>query len=217
MSDAAEARTAMVEGQVRANDVTDRRLVAAMREVARESFAPKAKRALVYGDVEVEVGPGRWLLRPRDFAKLVQALGVEPTDVVLDIASGRGYSTAVLARMAEAVVSLESDETLAERAATTLEKQGVDNAVVVRNDLKVGVPGQGPFDVIFVNGAVETPSSSWFDQLSEGGRLGVVVREGPVGRARVFTKAGGVVGSRDVFDSAAPLLAGFERPSAFTF
>lgn len=217
MSDAARARAAMVEGQVRANDVTDRRLVAAMRDVPREAYAPKSMRALVYGDVDVPIGDDRWLLRPREFAKLAQALAVQPDDVVLDVACGRGYAIAVFARLAEAVVGLESDESLAERAAQTLERNGVDNVVVVRNDLKVGVPGQGPFDVIFVNGAVETLPTSWFDQLSEGGRLGVVVREGPVGRATVFTKAGGVVGSAVVFDSAAPALPGFERPATFSF
>jgi protein-L-isoaspartate(D-aspartate) O-methyltransferase len=87
----------------------------------------------------------------------------------------------------------------------------------VKADLKAGAPDQGPFDVIFVNGAVELVPETWFAQLADGGRLGVVVRERGVGRATVFTRAGGAVGSRVVFDCATPLLPGFARPKAFDF
>ncbi len=217
MMDFDAARAAMVEGQVRVSDVTDPRLLQAMREVPRERFTPKSKHALAYGDLETPVSDTRLMLRPRDFAKLVQALHVKPTDLALDLACGRGYSTAVLARLAEAVVGVESEAALAEKAGEALVDAGVDNAAVVQADLKAGAPDQGPFDVIFVNGAVESPPSAWLDQLAEGGRLGVIVANGPIGRARVFTKAGGVVGDRIVFDSGAPILPGFERVQGFQF
>lgn len=217
MIDFAAARRAMIEGQVRPNDVTSRALVDAMASVPREAFAPKSKRGLVYGDVDVAVAEGRWLIRPRDFAKLAQAVDVGASDVVLDIACGRGYSTAVFAHMAEAAVGLESAPDLVAKATQTLGDLGADNAAVVEGDLRAGVPRQGPFNVIFVNGAVEEVPQSWLEQLAEGGRLGVVVRENAVGRARVFTRSGGVVGSRVVFDCASPVLPGFERPEAFVF
>jgi protein-L-isoaspartate(D-aspartate) O-methyltransferase len=211
------ARRAMLEGQVRVNDVTGRELQAAMLEVPRELFVPKLKRPLAYGDIDLPLPPDRWLMRPRDFAKLVQALGVEKSDIVLDVACGRGYSCAVLARLATMVVGLESTAAMIEKANEALDAAGVVNAAMVQGDLKAGVPDQGPYDVIFVNGAVEVVPDAWFSQLADGGRLGVVVRERGVGRATVFTRVGGVAGSRVEFDCATPVLPGFERPRAFNF
>ena len=217
MTDFAAARRAMVDGQVRVNDVTDRDLQTALLQTPRELFAPKAKRALAYGDVDLAIDESRWLMRPRDFAKLVQALEVTKDDVVLDIACGRGYSSAVLARLAAMVVGLETSDAVVAKASEALDAADVTNAAVVKGELKAGVPDQGPFNVIFVNGAVEVVPDAWLAQLADGGRLGVVVRENGVGRATVFTRAGGVVGGRIIFDCATPLLDGFERPKAFTF
>jgi protein-L-isoaspartate(D-aspartate) O-methyltransferase len=217
MLDFAKARQAMLDGQVRVNDVDDKDLQDAILATPRELFAPKSKRAFAYSDLDLEIADGRWLIRPRDFAKLAQALEVGSTDVVLDIASGRGYAAAVLARLAETVVGLETDPALIDKAGAALSAAGVDNAAVVQGELKAGAPDQGPFDVIHVNGAVGEVPQAGFEQLSEGGRLGVVVREGPVGRATVFTKTGGVVGERVVFDSTAPLLPGTTRARAFQF
>ncbi|MGD2132542.1 MAG: protein-L-isoaspartate O-methyltransferase [Maricaulaceae bacterium] len=216
MIDYAVARKAMIDGQVRINDVTDGALLDAMSATPRELFAPKAKRTLAYGDLDLAVGEGRWLMRPRDFAKLVEALEIEPTDVVLDIACARGYSSAVLSRLAETVVGLETDQATIIKANEALSAADAANVAVVLGDLKAGLPDQGPFDVIFVNGAVSKPPQTWLDQLSDGGRLGVVVAGEAIGRATVFTRAGGAVGSRVVFDCATPLLPGFERPAAFT-
>jgi protein-L-isoaspartate(D-aspartate) O-methyltransferase len=156
-------------------------------------------------------------MRPRDFAKLVQALDAAPDDIALDIACGRGYSSAVLARLAAMVVGLESSDDMVAKATEALESLGVTRSVIIKGDLKAGAPDQGPFDVIFVNGAVEIVPDAWLAQLADGGRLGVVVRDRGVGRATVFTRAGGVVGSRVVFDCATPLLPGFERPKGFDF
>ena len=127
----------------------------------------------------VETGPGRWLAAARDFSKLLNSLAIRETDRALDIAAGTGYSTAVIAKMAGSVVALEQDE-----AAAAVIRQNVPGVDVVAGSLKVGVPAKGPFDVIFVNGAVEEVPQAWLDQLSEGGRLAVVVAEGGVRRAR---------------------------------
>lgn len=217
MSDFAEARRAMVNSQVRINDVTDYRIQDAMLELPREKFVPRSKQAKAYGDAEVEVAEGRHLLCPRDLAKLVHAADIRSDELVLDIACGRGYTTALLARLAETVVGLEADEDLVKRAGERLTEVGADNAVVVQGDPVKGVPDQGPFDVIVIAGAVDAVPQTLFDQLSEGGRLVTFVRSGPVGRATVFTKGHGAIGERVVFDGTPTLVPGFEKGAEFVF
>jgi protein-L-isoaspartate(D-aspartate) O-methyltransferase len=218
MTDYAKARLAMVHSQIRPNNVTDHRIQDAMASIAREIFVPKAERAKAYADSEVRLSDTRTMLSPMHLAKLIQAADIRSTDVVLDIACGRGYSCALISRLAETVVGLEEEGLgFASKATERLSKIGADNAVVVEGDLKAGAPKQGPFDVILVNGAVAQPPQAWFDQLSENGRLAVIEREGPVGRARIYTKAKGSVGERSVFDANASLLPGFEPEPGFVF
>jgi protein-L-isoaspartate(D-aspartate) O-methyltransferase len=211
------ARAAMVDSQVRPNDVTDRRLVAAMATLPREMFAPADKRALAYADAPVETGPGRWMMAPRDFAKLLHAAAVSEDDRVLDIAPGTGYSTAVIVRLAAGVVALEEDEAKAKTLRDSLAAAGVSGVEVVSGSLPAGAPAQAPFDVIFVNGAVEEVPKAWLDQLADGGRLVVVVAEGAVRRARVYTRSRDKTAWRTPFESAAPVLPGFERAVEFRF
>ncbi|MGB3457534.1 MAG: protein-L-isoaspartate O-methyltransferase [Litorimonas sp.] len=211
------ARETMVESQIRTADVTDLDLLAAFRRTPRERFVPASRMALAYGDAVVEYDDGRALLRPRDFAKLVQAADIKDHEVVLDIGCARGYSTAILSRIADTVVGLESDDETVDRATALLTDMGVLNAAVVKGDLKRGAPEHGPFDVILVNAAVTDVPDSWFGQLANGGRLAVIRDAGPIGRATVYTKSGDAVGDRVVFDAHAPLLPGFVRESSFVF
>lgn len=216
MSEFDQARKSMVDCQIRPADVTDRRILGAFLKTPRHIFTPRAKLASAYADDEVATNEVRSMMRPRDLAKLVQAADIQSGDIVLVIAPGRGYSSAVLANLAETVVGLEDDEDSLKRSTDILTEAGADNAVVIKGDLKAGVPDQGPFDVIFVNGAVEEVSPAWFDQLADGGRLVVVLRDGPVGKATVFTKSDAGIGDRCVFDAQARLIPGFERPRAFS-
>lgn len=211
------ARELMIETQVRPNDVTDRRIHDALRKTPREAFLPRSRRALAYSEAEIETSEGRFMWRPRDFAKLLQAAEIDDEDLVLDIAPGAGYSSAILARLASAVVGLEADEEAATKAGERLADLGVDNAVVVAGDLAAGLAKQGPYNVIFVNGSIEEAPDAWFTQLAEGGRLAAVMREGRASRAKIFTKTGEVIASRTAFDAAPPRLDGFERKAGFAF
>lgn len=217
MFDFDSARETMLDSQIRTNDVTDRAIQAAFRKVPRECFVPKAKTALAYGDANVELGEGRWMLRPRDFSKMVDAADIGSGDVVLDIACGRGYSVAIMAQLAETVVALEENNELVEKATSLLDKCGVSNAAVVQGDLKAGAPEHGPFDVIFVNAAVSVVPQTWKDQLANGGRLVVAVSEGVTSlcRVKVYTKSGDSIGERIAFDANVPILPGFEAAQAF--
>lgn len=214
----AAARLHMVEGQVRTNDVTDKRITEIMGRLERERFVPDAKRALAYADVCVEVKPGRFLLDPRSFAKLLQLADIQENERVLDVACATGYSTAVISAMSADVVTLEEDEELARFAAPILRscpKLGRLYGVVGPH--KAGAASQGPFDVIFVNGAVEEIPRAWVEQLKEGGRLVAILSEGPAGKAYFWVKKAGALSSRFAFDATVPLLPGFERSRSFVF
>lgn len=209
------ARTAMIDSQVRPNDVTDRRLIHAMSAVHRELFLPASRRASAYADMAVEAAPGRWMAAARDFSKLASIAAIRPEDRLLDIAAGTGYSTAVLVRLAASVVALEQDEAAAKTLKDGLAVAGVAGVEVVSGPLKAGFPGKAPFDVIFVNGAVEEVPAAWLSQLAEGGRLVVAVVDGSVRRARIYTASGGKTAWRTPFDTPMPMLAGFEKASEF--
>lgn len=218
--DFATARHNMVENQVRTNKVSDERLLEAMAEVPRERFVPKALRGIAYVDDDIEIGSGRFLIEPMIFARLVQAVFIQPGDVVLDIGCGPGYTSAVLARLASTVVAVESDEELARKAAAELVELKVDNAVVVAAAMVAGYPPQAPYQVIMFGGAVAEIPQSICDQLADGGRLAAVVADGGrgrMGKAVLVTRAGDSFGRRVIFDAAIPLLPGFEPKPAFVF
>jgi protein-L-isoaspartate(D-aspartate) O-methyltransferase len=215
MSDYASQRSNMVVSQVLANGVTDERILKALREVERERFVPAAKRALAYAESAVEVVPGRFLLDPRTFALMLAAAEIGPEDRVLDIGCATGYSAAVLGRLGGRVVALEQDADLVRIAAETV--PGAGNISVVQGSLAEGHRAGAPYDVIFINGAVETVPEALLAQLADGGRLIVVVRKQAQGHAVVFLKELGRIGRRIAFDATVPLLAGFRQPAGFVF
>ncbi len=217
MIDFGAARTAMVDRQVRTADVTRLPIIAAMLAVPRERFVPRASRAIAYADAAIDLGEGRALMEPRTFAKLLDAADIGSDDLVLDVGSATGYSAAVIARFAAAVVALEQDEAFAASAAATLTALDIDNVIHERGPLTEGAPEAGPYDVILLEGAVARPPETLLRQLKDGGRLVAVVAEGPVGQARVFTRSGEGWSSRRAFDATANLLPGFDVAPQFEF
>jgi protein-L-isoaspartate(D-aspartate) O-methyltransferase len=208
------ARLHMIDSQIRPNDVTDPHILAAFAAVAREGFVPRAARALAYADVPVEVAPGRFLMEPRCFAKLLQLAAITPDDRILDVGCATGYSAAVLARLGGKVVALEQDADLLRIASDGLSSTGI---VLVQGALIEGAKAEGPFDVIVVEGAIEQVPETLLSQLAEGGRLVAVMNDGPQGKATLFLKEHGGVGRRAVFDAAVPVLAGFKKAMGFIF
>jgi protein-L-isoaspartate(D-aspartate) O-methyltransferase len=211
----ASARFNMIEAQIRTNNVTDVRIHAALDAVLRERFVPTAKQALAYADVPVEIAPGRFLLDPRSFAKALQLVRVTAEDKVLDVGCGTGYSSAVLGRLARNVIALEQDADLVRVAAGLLET--LSNVRITQGALIEGFKDEAPYDVIFVNGAIEAQPDTLLSQLAEGGRLVAFLQSGAQGRATLYLKEQGRVGHRPDFDANVPLLAGFKKHLGFVF
>lgn len=207
----------MVDTQVRPSDVTKFPIIEAMLTVPRELYVPAAHREAAYMGENLDLGGGRVLLDPRTLAKLIDALDVQRSDVILDIGCGLGYSTAVLARLAEFVVAVEDDAGRADAAQAMLSEQGVDNAAVLNGPLNAGAAKSGPYDVIILQGSAEIIPDVILSQLRDGGRIGAVFSEGALGVARIGHKTGEQINWRFAFNAGAPVLPGFRQPAGFVF
>jgi protein-L-isoaspartate(D-aspartate) O-methyltransferase len=208
--DYAEARAAMVEGQLRPQGVTDRGVLEAMSEVPRERFVPEQSRALAYIDRAVALGSGRFLPAPAILGELLTQMMPERGQRALVVGAGTGYSAAILARMGLDVVGVESVPELAARA----KELGVD---VVEAPLEGGHRKGAPYDQILIDGAVEHIPDAIVGQLADGGRLGTALIDRSISRLIVGRKAGGAFGYLTLSDAGSPALPGFARPKAFTF
>jgi protein-L-isoaspartate(D-aspartate) O-methyltransferase len=187
--DFAAQRQTMVDSQVRVSDVTDLNIQTAMRTVPREVFCPPAQSYLAYADAEVEYAPGLWLLRPRDVGKLLQAVRPRAGEAALAIAAP--YAAAVMQTLGLSVIMADAGDTTAAQA--------------------------DQYDVIVCEGAVSQVPAAWIAALAPGGRLAVVVRDGPIGSVRLYLRGPDGVGWRAVFDSTPPILPGFEAKAGFVF
>jgi protein-L-isoaspartate(D-aspartate) O-methyltransferase len=215
MSDFASRRMMMVDTQVRPSDVTKFPIIDAMLTVPRELYVPDDRREAAYVGENLPLGGGRVLLEARTLAKLLDALDLRPGEMVLDLGCGLGYSAAVLARLVGTVVAVEDDERLAAEAQRLLSEEGVDNALVLAGPLTAGAAKHAPYDAITVQGGVETVPDAVLAQLKDGGRIGAIFMEGPLGTAKIGYKSGGLVTWRPVFNATAPILEGFGRTRAF--
>jgi len=216
-------RTKMVDNQLRTQNVTDLDVLAVMGEVPREHFLAPEAQPLAYIDDDIQIkaptdaAPARYMMEPAPFARMVQLAAIAPTDIVLDVGCGSGYSAAVLARLADSVVALESDPELAEKASEALVELGVANTAVVTGPLEAGYPSEGPYDVIFLDGSVESMPDALLHQLKEGGRLVAPVGSGWSASVMVYTRSDGEVAGRAAFNAAVQPLPGFRKPAAFVF
>ena len=215
MSDFSTRRVMMVDTQVRPSDVTKFPIIEAMLAVPREVYVPAAKREAAYMGENLDLVPGRVMLEARTLAKMLDALDVQPSETVLDLGCGYGYSAAVIARMAHAVIAVEEDAALAAEAQRTLSAEGVDNAAVIVGPLAAGNAKNAPYDVITLQGGVETVPEALLAQLREGGRIGAIFMDGALGTAMVGYKIDGKLSWRYAFNATAPVLPGFAKARAF--
>ncbi|MCA8884210.1 MAG: protein-L-isoaspartate O-methyltransferase [Rhodobacteraceae bacterium] len=217
MPDFSARRTTMVDTQVRPSDVTKFPIIDAMLRIPREAYVPEAMAEAAYVGNNLDLGGGRVLLEPRTLAKMLDALNIQSTEAVLDLGCAYGYSSALIAALADAVVAIEEDEDMARDAMGRLADQGVDNVAVIAGPLAEGAAKHGPYDVIVVEGAVETIGAGLLDQLKEGGRIAAIFAEGALGTVKIGYKIDGAVNWRFDFNAGAPVLPGFAKAAAFAF
>jgi len=224
-TDNAQRRSNMVDGQLRPNKVSDRRVLAAMRALPRERFLPPALAALAYVDEDVALPGGRCLMEPMVLARLVQLADPVPDERVLVVGAGSGYGAAVLAACGAAVVALEENEDLLRLARATVPEVVADlqapGVQIVSGPLAEGWPAGAPYDLVFVEGGFEQVPAAIAAQLrpQDGRLVGVRVQGGRIGQAVLGERAGAApaVSLRSVFDCATPVLPGLRREPGFVF
>ncbi len=221
MSGFSTARQRMVDGQVRTNDVTDRRILDAMLLLPRENFVPEEKRALAYLDLDLDVAPAgsvkRFLIKPMLIAKMLQAAEIKDADHVLIVGCATGYAAAIAAKLSARVTATESDAAMVARGKEVLADLGLSNVTFKVAEAAAGDPDGAPYDVVILNGATEVIPETLYGQLKEGGRLVGVFGMSLPARAMIVTRSHGDFGNRALFDAAAPVLPGLERRPAFVF
>jgi protein-L-isoaspartate(D-aspartate) O-methyltransferase len=206
--DYAAARKVMVDSQVRVNDVTDRSLQAALMTVPRERFCAPDRAFAAYAEVETEIVPGRKLMMARDVSKLLQALDARSGETALAIAGP--YAAALLAALGLKVTAQEADAAVFEIAGEALTEAGVTTVVA-----PVTEPSGGDYDVIISEMSTPVRPEAWLKALKVGGRLVVVERPGPAGKAVLYVRGREGLSRRELFDSNPQVMADMSPPLIF--
>jgi protein-L-isoaspartate(D-aspartate) O-methyltransferase len=215
---AEQARFNMIEQQIRPWNVLDLDILDLLDRVPRHAFVPKGSEALAYADVQLPLPQGQCMLEPKIEARMLQDLGVQPHETVLEIGAGSGYMAALLAQQAAHVVSLEIHPELVSFASANLARAGVRNAEVVLADGATYTSPKGPFDVIVLSGSVAQVPTFLLTQLKVLGRLIAIVGEEPMMRAHLVKGVSELnFETTQPWDAVVPRLVGFPEPSRFKF
>lgn len=218
LSNMEKARYHMIEQQVRPWDVSDPAVLDLLATVKREDFVPLAQKALAFADMAIALPGGQSMLPPRIQARLLQDAAVKPTDKVLEIGTGSGYMTALLAHQAQRVISLEINPEIADMARANLQRAGIHNVEVRQADGSKGTAAEAPYDVILLGGSVFEVPQVLLSQLKMGGRLVAIVGQEPIMHAQVITRTSETnFTATDKWDDNAPRLVNFPQPDTFKF
>ena len=213
------ARKNMVENQIRANKVTSLNVIKAFLDVPREKFVPDALQEISYVDEDIQLSRNRFMMKPMILARLFQSLSLKGNENILHVGSNSGYGSAILSRMCSSVISLESDKKLFETSIHTFSNMGFDNVVPLHGSMENGVEKEAPFDIIFIEGSIETEPKSLFGQLNENGKLIAIIRPAniKIGKAKLFFKISNEIGLENLFDAQVSKLSIFKSKTKFSF
>ena len=206
----------MVDNLIRPANVTNTKLLYALKEVRRDKFLPSNLSSLSYSEAELSIQNDRKAINPWLLAKMVQSLDLSSTDNVLSLATGFGYSCALISSLANFVVAVESCD-LAQEAQSRLIENGYDNILVKAGNINEGAKKEGPYDVILIEGAVELINEEILGQLKLGGRIMAIFREKLFGQCRLGIKTNTQVQWANLFEANCALLSEFKKEKAFTF
>ena len=211
------ARKNMVENQIRANKVTSLNVINAFLDVPREKFVPDALQEISYVDEDIQLSRNRFMMKPMILARLFQSLNLKGNENILHVGSNSGYGSAILSRMCSSVISLESDKKLFETSIHTFSNMGFDNVVPLHGSMENGVEKEAPFDIIFIEGSIETEPKSLFGQLNENGKLIAIIRPAniKIGKAKLFFKISNEIGLENLFDAQVSKLSIFKSKTKF--
>lgn len=185
-----QARVNMVKQQVRTWDVLDPKVLDLIARIPREEFVPDTYRELAFSDTEIPIGHGQRMMTPKLEARILQALDIQPDDVILEIGTGSGYLTACMADNGARVISTDIQAEFTEKAAEVLQAQGIDNVTLVTANGLTETQEGGPFDVIAVTGSLPRIGEKLKRQLTMGGRLFAVAGDSPAMEATLITRVG---------------------------
>lgn len=213
-----QTRFNMIEQQIRTWEVLDPVVLDLLKQVPREDFVPAQYLGLAFADLEIPIGHGQRMLSPKMEARIVQSLSLKPTDRVLEVGTGSGYMTALLAKLVKQVVSVDCIPEFTENARKKLQQHGYSNIVLETGDAAQGWQPHAPYDVIVLTGSLPVLPAQLQQQLAVGGRMFVVVGEAPVMEATLIQRVAENTFRSDVlFETCVPELAGAPQPERFSF
>jgi len=213
-----QARFNMIEQQIRPAEVLDPTVLSIIADVPRENFVPAEYQQLAYSDTNIPLANAQAMMSPIQEARLLQALNVQPDDDILEIGTGSGYPTALLAKLGKHVTSVEIDQQLSSSAAQKLRQQNITNVSLEVGDSCKGWSAKAPYDVIAVTGSLPVMCADLKQQLKKGGRLFVIVGTEPAMSAMLITRISDDQWSEEgLFETVIPPLLNAEKPSEFVF
>ncbi|NOX93175.1 MAG: protein-L-isoaspartate O-methyltransferase [Gammaproteobacteria bacterium] len=217
-SNTEQARFNMIEQQIRPAEVLDQRVLEVISNTPREAFVPANYRDLAFSDINIPLPNGQMMMKPIMEGRLLQALNIQPEDSILEIGTGSGYFTALLARLGKQVHSIEIDADIMATAQERLATRGIDNVTLLQGDAAQGWDQDGPFDVIAITGSLPILPGSIQQQLTVGGRMVAIVGQSPVMQVFLITRVSETEwNSKCLFETDFPALVNAEQPSAFVF
>jgi protein-L-isoaspartate(D-aspartate) O-methyltransferase len=213
-----QARFNMIEQQIRPWNVLDQKVLNLLTEVKREEYVPETYRTLAFVDMEIPLGHDEVMLSPKLEARMLQELGLKPTDKVLEVGTGSGYLTALLARQAAHVYSVEIVPELKLSAEKKLQAHDINNVTLETGDAARGWDSHGPYDAIVLTGSVPVLPEAFLKSLKVGGRLFAIMGDAPAMEAKLITRvAEGAYNTADLFETSISLLKNAVQPERFVF
>jgi len=212
-----QARLNMIEQQIRPWEVLDQRVLDLLNTVPREEFVPEAYSMLAFTDMSIPLGDGQVMMPPRVEARIVQALNLQEDETVLEIGTGSGYVTALLASLARQVISVDINPDMIRQASDKLAAHGITNVTLETGDGARGWNAHAPYDVIVVTGSLPILPATFKQALKVGGRLLAIVGDSPAMEVLLITRIGEMEWAEEaLFETDLPALINAPQPERFS-